>query len=61
MLYTVMKAVLFTMTWMNEWMNEWMKYLLFHERNLQFALILNTIYGTKLNCKRIWNETIANG
>ena len=40
---------------------EWMKYLLFHNRNLQFALILNTIYSTKLNCKRIWNRAIANG
>ena len=29
------------------------KYRLFHNRNLQFALILNTIYSTKLNCKRI--------
>ena len=39
-----------------------MKYLLlFHNRNLQFALMLNTVYSTKLNCERIWNWTIANG
>ena len=31
-----------------------MKYLLFHTRNLKFVLILNTIYSTKLNCKRLW-------
>lgn len=35
-------------------LNHLMKYLLFHSRNLKFALILNTIYSTKLNCKRLW-------
>ena len=40
---------------------EWIKYLLFHNRNSQFALILNTIYSTKLNCKRIWNRAVAIG
>ena len=38
-----------------------MKYLLFHHRNLQFGLILNAIYSTKLNFKIICNGAIANG
>ena len=37
-----------------------MTYLLFHNRNLQFAIISNTIYSTKLNFKRISNGAIAN-
>ena len=43
-----------------ECMNEWIKCILFHNRNLQFAPISNTIYSTTLNCKRLWNGTIAN-
>ena len=45
---------------LSDCMNERMWYPLFHNRNLQFALILGTIYSTNLNCKRPWNAAIAN-
>ena len=32
-----------------------MKYILFHNRNLQFVLILNKIHATNLKCKSICN------
>lgn len=37
-----------------------MKCLLFYNRNLLFALAVNTIYSTNLNCKKLWWGGITN-